>query len=122
MFFALTAGLLVRSGVVMGGAFCKSAPVVMVGVVITVVQLVANIGVSIFLCLFLNVLLGLVTILFTPITIYCLVTLISYFLELRDGGAYGGVYQAPGYVWGWPPGTQTGAGGVPVNPYAADGN
>lgn len=90
-----------RSGILVGGVIRKSATLVMIGIAITVVELVSNLCFSIYLFIYFHPSVGAITVLCVPITLYCLVVLISYYLQLRAGLTSepfqtGVVYSVPG--------------------------
>lgn len=74
-----------RSGFLMGGVISKNPTLVLIGIALTVVELVSNLCFSIYLFFYFHPSVGAITVLCVPITLYCLVVLISYYLQLRAG-------------------------------------
>lgn len=95
--------LLIRAGVLLGGVFTKSSPLVMTGVVLSVVEIVLYLCLSICLFIFFNPIFGALATLYVLITVHCLTLLVSYYLQLRSGlpdALYhtGVAYSAPDYT------------------------
>lgn len=98
-----------RSGFLMGGVIRRSSTLVMIGIGLTVVELVSNLCFSIYLFIYFHPSVGAITVLCVPITLYCLLVLFSYYLQLRAGLTSeplqtGVVFTVPGQ----PPRTQPG--------------
>lgn len=77
--------LLIRAGVLIAAAFSKTAPFVMTGIVLTVIEIVLYLCFSICLFSYFNPIFGALTTLYVLITVHCLIVLIGYYLQLRSG-------------------------------------
>lgn len=95
--------LLIRAGVLLGAVFTKSSPLVMTGIVLSVVEIVLYLCLSICLFIFFNPVFGALAVLYVLITVHCLTLLVGYFLQLRSGlpdAMYhtGVAYSVPDYT------------------------
>lgn len=100
--------LLARAGILLSAAYKQSAALVMGGILITVVELVSILCLSVCSFMFFHPVAGAVPVLFVPITIFTLVPLISYYLQLRAGRTSDSVHVGVVSSTGQPPeGTRT---------------
>lgn len=95
--------LLARAGILLGAVYKQSAPLVMGGILNTVVELVSIVCLCVCSFMFFHPVAGAVTVLFMPITIFTLVPLISYYLQLRAGRTSDSVHVGVVYSTGQPP-------------------
>lgn len=77
--------LLIRAGVLLGAVFTNSSPLVMTGIVLSVVEIVLYLCISICLFTFFNPIVGALAVLYVLITVHCLTLLVGYYLQLRSG-------------------------------------
>lgn len=77
--------LLIRAGVLLGAVFTKSSPLVMTGIVLSVVEIVLYLCLSICLFIFFNSIFGALAVLYVLITVHCVTVLVGYYLQLRSG-------------------------------------
>lgn len=102
--------LLIRAGVLLGAVFTKSSPLVMTGIVLSAVEIVLYLCLSICLFIFFNPVFGALATLNVLITVHCLTLLVSYYLQVKSGlpdALYhtGVAYSVPDYsTWPQAPG------------------